>query len=99
MLSAETPDLIKLDVGILGLRHRGAGDPPVRTGKPGGQIGSRPRLSMLLGAAGVRDNFAVCRLPQPDKASLFAEDDSVVPPPDHRLGAVGRGRDSYKVTG
>ena len=63
MLSAETPDLIQVDVGILRLRHRGAGDPPVGPGQSGGQVGTGPWLATLLGAAGMRDNFAVCGLP------------------------------------
>lgn len=53
---------------------------------------------MQLGAAGLRNNFAMSRLPKPDMASLLAQDDGVVPPPDHRLSAVRRGRDGYQVT-
>jgi hypothetical protein len=97
MLSAETPDLIQLDVGVLRLRYGRASDPPVCARKPRGQIGACSRPTML-GATGVRNNFAMRRLPQPHTARLFAEDDGVIPPPDHNLGAVRRGRDSYEVT-
>jgi hypothetical protein len=95
VLGAETLDLIQFDVGVLRVRHGGAGYPPVGPRQPGGQIGSGSGLSMLLSAPGMRNNFAMGRLPEPDKASLFAEDHGVVPPPDHRLGAVRRGGDGY----
>jgi len=92
-------DLIQLDVSVLSLRYGGAGEPPVGAGQSGRQIGSGSGLSMLLGAAGTGNYFAVGGLPEPDKARLFAEHDGVVPPPDHRLSAVRRGRDGYQVTG
>lgn len=98
MLGAETLDLIQLDVGVVRRRHCGAGDPPVSPGQSGGQIGPGAGLSMLPGAPGTRNDFAVRRLPEPDQAALFAEHDSVIPPPDHRLGAVRRGRDGYQVS-
>ena len=63
MLGAETPDLIELDVGVLRLRRDGTGNPPVGAGQPGGQVGPGSGLSILLGAAGMSNNFAVCRLP------------------------------------
>lgn len=62
-LDAETLDLIQLDVGVLRLRDGGAGDPPVGTGQSGGQISSRSWLSMLLGTAGMRNDFAMSGLP------------------------------------
>ena len=99
MLGAEPLDLIQLDVGILRHRHGGTGDPPVGAGQPGGQIGSSSWLPIQLGAAGMRNNFAMCGLPEPDKARLLAEHDGVVPPPDHRLSAVRRGRDRDEMTG
>jgi hypothetical protein len=34
-----------------------------------------------------------------DQAGFFAEHDSVIPPPDHHLRAVRRGRDGYQVAG
>jgi 8-oxo-dGTP pyrophosphatase MutT (NUDIX family) len=40
-----------------------AGDPPAGAGQSGGQIGSGSGLPMLLGAAGMGNNFAMCRLP------------------------------------
>jgi hypothetical protein len=99
MLGAETPDLIQLDVGILRRRHGGTGDPPVGTGQPGGQIGSSSGLSMQPGVAGMRNNVTMAGLPKPDNARLSAEHDSVIPPPDHRLSAVRRGRDRDEMTG
>jgi hypothetical protein len=95
MLGAETPDFIQLDVSVLCARHSGASDPPVSTGQPGGQIGAGPRSSVLLSAARMRNNLAMRWLPQPDKATFLAQDDGVIPPPDHRLGAIRRGRDGY----
>jgi hypothetical protein len=38
-------------------------------------------------------------LPEPNEARFFAEDDGVVPPPDHDLSAVRPGRDGHQVTG
>ena len=99
MLGAETRDLIEFDVGVLRCRDSGAGDPPASAGQSGGQVGARSGLSMLLGAPGTRDDLAMCRLPEPDKARFFAEDDGVVPPPDHSFSAVRRGCDGYQVTG
>lgn len=63
MLSAETLDLIQLDVGVLCLRHGRAGDPPAGAGQPGGQIGAGSGLPVLPGTAGMRSNFAMRRLP------------------------------------
>ena len=99
MLGAETLDFIELNVGVFRLRNGGAGYPPVGAGQPGGQVGPRSWLSMLLEAAGLRHNFAMCRLPQPDQARFFAEDNRVVPPPHHCLRAARHRRDGYKVTG
>jgi hypothetical protein len=95
MLGAETRDLIELDVGVLCFRDGGAGDPPVGTGQSGGQVGAGSGLSMLHRAARTRNDFAMRRLPQPDKAGFLAEDDGVVPPPDHSLSAVRPGRQRY----
>ena len=97
MLGAEALDLVQFDVSVHRLSHGGAGDPPVSAGQTGRQIGPGPGLS-ALGAAGMRDNFAMGRLPQPDQASLFAEDDSVVPAPDHHLGPIRRGGRGDEVT-
>ena len=99
MLGAETPDFIQLDVGVLRHRHGGTGDPPVGTRQPGGQIGPRSGLPVQPGAAGMRNNLAMRGLPQPDQAPFLAEHHGVVPPPDHRLSAVRRGRDRDEMTG
>jgi hypothetical protein len=50
---------------------------------------------MLHRAARTRNDFAMRRLPQPDKARFFAEDDSVVPPPDHGLSPGRPGSQRY----
>lgn len=63
MLGAETPDLIQLDVGILRLRCGGTSDPPVSTGQSSGEVGPGSGLPVLLCAAGMCSDFAVCRLP------------------------------------
>jgi hypothetical protein len=88
-------DLIQFDVGVFRPRDGGAGNPPVGARQSGGQIGSGSQLSMLLSAAGTRNDFAVCGLPEPDKAALFADHDGVIPPPDHCLSAIFRRRDGY----
>jgi hypothetical protein len=95
MLGAEKIDFIQLDVGVLRLRHCGAGDPPVGARQPAGQIRSGSGPQMLPGAARMRNDFAVRGLPKPDKACLFAENDGVIPAPDHRLSAVRCGGDGY----
>jgi len=99
MLGAETPDLIQVNVGVLRYRHSGTGDPPVGAGQPGGQIGPGSGLPIKPSLAGMRNNFAMCGLPQPDKARLLAEHHGVVPPPDDCLSAVRRARDRHKMTG
>ncbi len=45
---AESKDLFELDVGILGRGRGSAGDPPVRAGQPGGQVGPRPHRARLI---------------------------------------------------
>ena len=96
---AETLDLVQLDVGILRPGRDGASDPPVCPRETGGQVGPRSGRWLLLRAAAMGNDFAVRGFPQPDQAGLFAEHDSVIPPPDHHLGAVWRGRDGYQVAG
>jgi len=98
MLGAEPLDLIQFDVSVHRLSHDSGGDPPLSARQSGRQISPGPRLS-VLSAAGMSEDFAVPRLPQPDKASLFAEDDSVVPPPDHHLIPVRCNHGRYQVTG
>jgi len=97
VLGAETLNLVQFHVSVHRVTHGGAGDPPVSTGQSGRQVGPGAGPSML-DAAGLRENFAMRGLPQPDEASLFAEDDSVVPPPDHHLSPVRRNRSGYQVT-
>lgn len=99
MRGAEPPDLIQFDVGVLRLGYGGASDPPAGAGQAGRHIGPGSRLAVLPGAAGMRNDFAMCGLPQPDKARFLAEDDGVVPPPDHCLSAIRRRCDSDQVTG
>jgi len=72
VLGAKPLDLIELDVGLLSVRYGGAGNPPVGAGQPGRQIGSGSGRSMLLGAAGMRSNLTVCRLPEPDTARFLS---------------------------
>ena len=96
---AETLDLVQLDVGILCPGRDGASHPPVCAGQAGGQVGPSSGRSLLPRAAALSNDFAVRGLPQPGQAGFFAEHDSVVPPPDHRLGAVCRGHDGHQVAG
>ena len=96
---AETLDLVQFDVGILRPGRDGASHPPVRPGQTGGQVGPSSGRSWLLRAAALSNDFAVRGLPQPGQAGFFAEHDGVIPPPDHHLGAVRRGRDGHQVAG
>jgi hypothetical protein len=45
------------------------------------------------------NNFAMCWLPEPDQVTFCAEDDSVIPPPDHGLSRILRASKSHQVTG
>lgn len=98
MLGTETPHFTELDVSVLRSGCGRASDPPVRTGQPGRQIRARSGLPVLPGPAGLRSNFAVRWLPQPDEAAFLTQDNSVIPAPDDSLGAIRRGRDGYEVT-
>ena len=99
MLGAEPLDLIQFDIGVLGLRHGGAREPPVGPGQAGGHVGACARPPMLPGAAGTGEDFAVRGFPHPGQISLLPEDDGVVPAPDHRLGAVRGRRNGHQVAG
>jgi len=50
-------------------------------------------------SAGLGDNFAVRRLPEPDSPRLVAEHHGVVPAPHHSLSAAGSLSDGYQMTG
>jgi hypothetical protein len=45
------------------------------------------------------NNFAMRWLPEPDQVTFWAEDDRVIPPPDHGLGGILRASHSHQVTG
>jgi hypothetical protein len=92
-------DLVQFDVGVLRPGRGGASDPPVCPGESGGQVGPGSGTVVLLRAAALGHDFAVHGFPQPGQAGFLAEDHGVIPPPEHRLGAVWRGRDGYQVTG
>lgn len=95
----ETLDLVQLDFGIFCPGRDGASHPPVCPGQAGGQIGPSSGRCLLLRAAALGNDFAVRGFPQPDQVGFFAEHDSVIPPPDHRLGAVPSGREGDQVAG
>ena len=99
VFSTETLDLIELDIGVPGHIDASAGNPPLGAGQAGRQVGTRPRATRPLGRAGLSHHVTVRRLPQPDLPAVVTKHDGVVPPKDHRLGAVWGYRDGYQVPG
>lgn len=99
MLGAEPLDLDQLDIGVLGPVDGLAGHPPLGTGQTGGQVGACPGIMPLPRPARLSKDFAVGRLPQPDRPRLMAQHYGVIPAPHHRIGAARHLGESYQVTG
>jgi hypothetical protein len=83
MLGVEALDLVQLDLGVLGSVHGSAGDPPFSAGQACGQVCASPGSILLLRSASLSGNFAMGRLPEPDRARIAADYDGVVPAPYH----------------
>jgi len=98
-LGVEALDLIQLDRRVFSGISGAPGDPPVRAGQTGRQISASSDLWTSVSAPRLCQDFAVGGFPHPDQASLLAEYDGVIPAPNHRVGAVGRGRDGHELTG
>ncbi len=98
MLGVEAFDFVQLDIGILGPLHGSAGGPPLSAGKACGQVCASPGIIVLLGPAPLGGNFAMGRLPEPDRARVAAQHNGVVPAPDHHGGDARRPGHGYQMT-
>jgi hypothetical protein len=94
----EALHFVQLDISVLGPVHGFAGDPPLRAGQACGQVRASPGIILLLRSAPPRGNFAMGRLPEPDRARVAAKHNGVVPAPDHHGGDARRHGDGYQVT-
>ena len=88
MLGVEPLHLDKFDVGVLGSVHGFTGNPPLRTGQACGQVCASPGIIVVLRSASLSGNFAVGRLPEPDRARVAAKHNGVVPAPYHHGGGT-----------
>ena len=98
MGGVEPLDLVELDLGVLGLTRGPADDPPISAGQARGQIGASPCVVVLLRPASLSGDFAVGRLPEPDRIRVTAEHNGVVPAPYHHGGGTRCLSDGYQVT-
>src|SRR5438046_885681 len=88
LLRVKAPDFVQLDLGVLGLVHGSAGNPPLSTGQTCGQVCATPGIIALPRSATLRDDFAVSGLPEPDRPRLAAKHNGVIPAPDHSIRAA-----------
>ena len=98
MLGVEAFDLVQLDIGVLGLAHGSAGDPPFSARQACGQVRASPWAILLLRPAPLSRNFAMGRLPEPDGFRVAAEHNGVVPAPYHHGDGAWCLSDGYQVT-
>jgi hypothetical protein len=98
VVRVETLDFVQLDVGVLGPVHGSAGNPPLSARQTSGQVGASSGGISLLRSAGLGDDFAVTRLPQPDTPRLVAEHNGVIPAPHHGARAARSLSDGYQMT-
>src|SRR5580658_4588120 len=83
MLSVKTPDFVQLNLSILCPVHGFAGNPPLRAGQTSRQVRASPGTVSLLRPTPPGGNFAMGRLPEPDRPRLAADHNRVVPTPHH----------------
>ena len=95
MLGVEVSYFIQLDISSFGLIHGSAGNPPLSAGQACGQVCASPGLKLLLRSASLGGNFAMGRLPEPDRARVAAKHNGVVPAPDHHGGDARYLSDRY----
>jgi len=98
MLGIEPLDFAQLDVGVLGPGDGLAGDPPLGAGQTSRQVCASPRIMLLLWTTTPGDDFAVSGLPQPDRPSLVAQHDGVIPTPQHYIGTARHLSEGDQVT-
>jgi len=63
VLGVEAFDFVQLDIGVLGLVHCSAGDPPFGSGQARGQVRASPWTILLLRPTPLSGNFAMGWLP------------------------------------
>jgi uncharacterized protein with GYD domain len=97
VVRVEALDFVQLDLGVLGPVHGPAGHPPLGTGQACGQVGASPGIISLLWPATLGDDFAVGRLPEPDRRRLAAKHNGVIPAPHHNRAARYLS-DGYQMT-
>ena len=98
VLGVKAFDFVQLDVGVLGLVHGFAGDPPFSAGQACGQVRASARTIVLLRSAPLSGDFAMGRLPELDRSRVAAKHNGVVPAPYHHGGGWCLS-DGYQVTG
>lgn len=98
MLGVKALDFVQFDVGVLGSVHGSVGNPPIGTGKTCGQVCASPGIVSPPRSARPSDNFAVSRLPKPDRRRLVAKHDGVVPTPHYCARAARHLSDGYQMT-
>jgi hypothetical protein len=98
VLGVEALDFVQLDLGVLGPVRGCAGDPPLSAGQACGQVCASAGIILLLRAAPLGGNLAMGRLPEPDRARIAANHNSVVPAPDHHGGDTRYLSEGYQMT-
>jgi len=98
MLGIEALDFAQLDVGVLGPVHGSAGHPPLSARQACGQVCASPGSMSLLRLTTLGHDFAVSRLPEPDRLPLAAKHNGVVPAPHHSIRAARYLSDGHQMT-
>ena len=86
VLGVKAFDFVQLDVGVLGLVHGFAGDPPFSAGQACGQVRASAWTILLLRSSPLSGDFAMGRLPELDRSRVAAKHNGVVPAPYHHGG-------------
>jgi len=98
LLRVEALDFVQLDLGVLGLVHGSAGNPPLSTGQTCGQVCASPGIISLLRPATPGDDFAMSGLPEQDRPRLAVKHNGVVPAPHRSIRAARYLSDGYQMT-
>jgi hypothetical protein len=98
MLGVEALDLVQLHLGVLGPVHGFACDPPLGAGQACRQICASAGIMSLLWHTRPRDYFTVSWLPQPDRSRFIAQNNGVIPTPQHYIGTAWHLSDRYQMT-
>jgi hypothetical protein len=99
VLGVNAFNFVQLGVGVLGLVHNFADDPPFSAGQACGQVRASPWTVLLLRPAPLSGNFAMGRLPELDRSRVAAKHNGVVPAPYHYRGGAWCLSDGYQMTG